>query len=124
MPTALSSTEAAPPAYRSAGTFAAARRAVQDVSILFQFRAQAVRRRHLTRGLLCSFVLVTLSIAIVPAFMPGAQGAGKAFDIFLLMPSAMAGILALNIASAIASGGGRELISRDQASPAWMSATG
>src|SRR4051812_17817362 len=39
------------------------------------------------------------------------------------MPSAMAGILALNVASAIASGGGRELISRDQASPYPISPT-
>ena len=68
-------------------------------------------------------MLVTLAIAIVPAFLPGAQGAGKAFDIFLLMPSAMAGILALNVASAVASGGGRELISRDQASPYPISPT-
>jgi hypothetical protein len=55
--------------------------------------------------------------------MPGARGAGKAFDVFLLLPSAMAGILALNIASAIASGGGRELLSRDQASPYPISPT-
>ena len=31
--------------------------------------------------------------------------AGKAFDIYLLIPSAMAGILVLNMSSAIASGG-------------------
>src|SRR4051795_5678143 len=122
VPTALSSTET-PTSNRAPGRFAAARRAVEDVAILFRFRAQAVRRRHLTRGLVGSFVLVTLAIAIVPAFLPGAQGAGKAFDIFLLMPSAMAGILALNVASAIASGGGLELISRDQASPYPISPT-
>ncbi len=123
MPTAPSSTEAAPSAYDRPGRVAAARRAIQDVAILFHFRAQAVRRRHLSRGLVASFVLVTLAIAIVPAFLPGAQGAGKAFDIFLLMPSAMAGILALNVASAVASGGGRELLSRDQASPYPISPT-
>ena len=123
MPTAPSSTEAAPSAYDRPGRVAAARRAIQDVAILFHFRAQAVRRRHLSRGLVASLVLVTLAIAIVPAFLPGAQGAGKAFDIFLLMPSAMAGILALNVASAVASGGGRELLSRDQASPYPISPT-
>ena len=123
MPTAPSSTDttAAPPT--SPGTLASADRAVQDVAILFRFRAQTVRRRHLTRGLTVSFLLVTLAVAIVPAFMPGARGAGKAFDVFLLLPSAMAGILALNIASAIASGGGRELLSRDQASPYPVSPT-
>src|SRR4051795_1310305 len=122
VPTALSSTET-PTSNGARGRVAAARRAVEDVAILFRFRAQAVRRRHLTRGLVASFVLVTLTIAILPAFLPGAQGAGKAFDIFLLMPSAMAGILALNVASAIASGGGRELISRDQAAPYPISPT-
>jgi hypothetical protein len=96
---------------------------VQDVAILFRFRAQAVRRRHLTRTLSISFVVVTLGAAIVPAFLPGANGAGKAFDIYLLIPSAMAGILVLNMSSAIASGGGRELISRDQASPYPVSPT-
>jgi hypothetical protein len=96
---------------------------VQDVGILFRFRAQAVRRRHLTRTLSVSFVVVTLAIAIVPAFLPGAGGVGRAFDIFLLMPSAMAGILVLNMSSAVASGGGRELISRDQASPYPISPT-
>ena len=41
----------------------------------------------------------------------------KAFDILLLVPSAMACILVLNMLSAVASGGGRELISRDHAGP-------
>ena len=123
MPTALSSTDAAVTPYLTPGRIAAARRAVQDVGTLFRFRAQAVRRRHLTRTLSISFTVITLAIAIVPAFMPGADGAGRAFDIFLLMPSAMAGILVLNMSSAIASGGGRELISRDQASPYPISPT-
>ncbi len=123
MPTALSSTDTAAAPSTSPGVLSSAVRAVQDVGILFRFRAQTVRRRHLTRGLSVSFLLVTLAVATVPAFMPGARGAGKAFDVFLLLPSAMAGILALNIASAIASGGGRELLSRDQASPYPISPT-
>jgi hypothetical protein len=123
VPTALSSTDTGIAPYLTRGRIPAARRAVQDVAILFRFRAQAVRRRHLTRTLSLSFLAVTLMIAIVPAFMPGANSAGKAFDIFLLMPSAMAGILVLNMSSAIASGGGRELLSRDQASPYPISPT-
>ncbi|WP_151083978.1 hypothetical protein [Nocardioides cynanchi] len=123
MPTALSSTDAAVTPYLTPGRVAAARRAFQDVAILFRFRAQAVRRRHLTRTLSISFTVITLAIAIVPAYLPGAAGAGKAFDIFLLIPSAMAGVLVLNMSSAIASGGGRELISRDQASPYPISPT-
>ena len=124
MPTALSSTEpAAAAASTTTGHLAAARRAVVDVGILVRFRAQAVRRRHLGRVLAVIFGLVTLAVAIVPAFTPGASGPGKAFDIFLLMPSAMAGILMLNLSSAVASGGGRELLSRDQASPYPVSPT-
>jgi hypothetical protein len=123
VPTALSSTDAGPRAHLTPGHVAAARRAVQDVAILFRFRATAVRRRTLARALSVSFVVVTLAVAVVPAFVPGAAGPGHAFDIFLLMPSAMAGILVLNVGSAVASGGGRELISRDQASPYPVSPT-
>ncbi len=46
------------------------------------------------------FLVVTVAVAIVPAFVPGAAGPVKAFDIPLLIPSAMAGLLVLNIASA------------------------
>jgi hypothetical protein len=123
VPTALSSTDPHVAPYLALGPVAAARRAVQDVGILFRFRAQAVRRRHLTRTLSMSFVVITVAVAVVPAFVPSANGAGNAFTIFLLMPSALAGILVLNVSSAIASGGGRELISRDQASPYPISPT-
>jgi hypothetical protein len=122
VPTALFSTDTGT-TYRKAGHLSAARRAVSDVAILFRFRKQAVRRRHLARALTLVLMVVTLGTAALPAFMPGAHGAGKAFDIVLLIPTAMAGILVLNMASAIASGGGRELISRDQASPYPISPT-
>ena len=123
MPTALSSTEPRAHASPRTGQVAAARRAVADVAILFRFRKQAVRRRHLARVLTTVFVAITVGSAVVPAFLPGAGGPDRAFDISLLLPSAMAGFLALTVASAIASGGGRELISRDQASPHPISPT-
>jgi hypothetical protein len=122
VPTALSSTET-PPAYTQPSIYAAARRAVVDVAILFQFRKQAVRRRHLARVLSLVFLAITLAVAIVPAFVPGAGGLGRAFDIFLLMPSGLAGFLILSMSSAVASGGGRELISRDEAGPHPISPT-
>jgi hypothetical protein len=126
VPTALSSTDstdAARTSYSRPGRIAAARRAVEDVAILFRFRRQAVRRRHLARALALVFTAVTLAVAVVPAFVPGAHGAGKAFDIFLLMPTAMAGILVLSMSSAIASGGGRELIAGEEAVPYPISPT-
>jgi hypothetical protein len=122
VPTALSSTDTAT-AYRRPGRLATARRAVADVWILFRFRKQAVRRRHLARVLTLVFVGVTLGAAVVPVFLPGAHESAKSFDIVLLIPTFMAGILILNMASAIASGGGRELISRDEAGPFPISPT-
>jgi hypothetical protein len=124
VPTALSSTDSgATTSYARTGDVAAARRAVEDVAILFQFRRQAVRRRHLARVLALVFIVVTVAVAVVPAFVPGAGGANRAFDIFLLMPTAMAGILVLSMGSAIASGGGRELIGGEEASPYPISPT-
>ena len=126
MPTALSSTDSThtgPTSYPQAGRAAAARRAVEDVVILFQFRKQAVRRRHLARVLALVFTVVTLAVAIVPAYVPGAGGPDRAFDIFLLMPTAMAGILVLSMSSAVASGGGRELIAGEEAVPYPISPT-
>jgi hypothetical protein len=125
VPTAPSSTDAprTGTTYRPDGLLTAAHRAVVDVGILFRFRKQAVRRRHLARVLSIAFLAITFGVAVIPGWTPGAQGAGKAFDIFLLIPSAMAGILVLNVSSAVASGGGRELISRDQAGPHPVSPT-
>jgi hypothetical protein len=104
------------------GHVAGARRAIADVGILFQFRKQAVRRRHLARVLSLVFLVVTLGVAFVPAFFSGGPSHTRA-QILAVMPSAMAGILVLSMSSAIASGGGRELISRDQASPYPISPT-
>jgi len=123
VPTALSSTDTGGTTYRREGHVAAARRAVVDVGILFRFRKQAVRRRHLARAMSVVFLVITVGSAVVPAFLPGAAGPHKAFDILLLVPSGMAGLLALNVGSAIASGGGRELITRDHASPHPISPT-
>jgi hypothetical protein len=124
VPTAPSSTETTTPsAPARVGHVAAARRAVQDVGILFHFRRQAVRRRHVVRALFLVPLTLTLGAAVVPALLPTARTSARAFDIFLLMPSAMAGILLLTMLSAVASGGGRELISRDQAGPHPVSPT-
>jgi len=122
--TAPSSTEAVTSApYRRVGRVAAARRAVQDVGILLHFRRQSIRRRHVARVVVMSVVVITLGTTIIPSLVSGARESPKAFNIFLLMPSAMAGILLLNMLAAVASGGGRELISRDQAGPYPVSPT-
>jgi len=124
VPTAPSSTEpvAATP-YPRAGHVAAARRAVEDVGILFHFRRQAIRRRHVARIVVLVVLGITLATTIIPALMPGSRTSARSFDVFLLMPTAMGGILLLTMLAAVASGGGRELISRDQAGPHPVSPT-
>ena len=46
--------------------------------------------------------------------VPGARDSERARDVLLLQPTAFAAFLLLTIISAVASGGGRELLSRDQ----------
>jgi len=98
------------------------RDAVRDVRHLFAFRAAGLRgkSRNRVRVLLVVLALVSVGFMIVPAFVPGAadyDSAAKfnAFEMLLLLPTAYAGFLLLATTSAIASGGGRELIARDQA---------
>jgi hypothetical protein len=94
----------------------AARRAVADVRHLLWFRAQQVRRGRGARWIAVAFVGLTLGAAVVPAFMPGAgDGEGRSFEILLLLPTLMTGFVVLAVVSAVASGGGRELLSRDPA---------
>ena len=126
MPTASSSTETQP-APRGERVVhwhpSAVRRAVADVGILFRFRAGTVRRRGVARGLGALFVVLTLAAAIVPGLLPGAGGGGKAFELSLALPTIMAGFLVLVLLGAVASGGGRELIAREQAVPFPLSPT-
>ncbi len=108
MPTAASSTDPGP--------LADAVRAVADVRHLLRFRLATARRRS---TLVVSVVLVlglTAAVAVVPALLPGAATSERAFDVLLLLPTALAGFLALAIVSATASSGGRELLARDPAS--------
>lgn len=106
MPTAASSTE---PASRLREQWWA----VQDVGHLVRLRTTTARRRRTVIALVV-FVVLTVASATVPAYLPDAGGSGHAFDLLLLMPTAFAGFLLLALASAVASGGGRELVSREQ----------
>jgi hypothetical protein len=55
-------------------------------------------------------VAVTVGACTVPMALPDT----RARDVLLVMPTAFAAFLLLNIVSGVASGGGRELLSRDQ----------
>ena len=108
MPTALSSTDS-PSRPRSEFAWW---RPVRDVGYLLQFRAAAVRRRSAFRWSALLLLLITVAVSIIPAYVPADDN--RRLEVAVLMPTAMAGIFAISIISAIASGGGRELVAREQ----------
>jgi hypothetical protein len=89
--------------------------AVADVGHLLRFRAGTVRRRVLFGWAVSVLLIVTAAVAIVPAFLPGAGDGDRATKFMLLIPTGFAGLLALAVVSAVVSGGGRELLPREQA---------
>jgi len=100
VPTAASSTDALA-------------RSIADVGHLIRFRS-AGRGRSGRRAWVV-LVTLTLAAAVVPMLLPGARVGARAFDVLLLMPTAMVGVLVLATVAAVTSGGGRELLPRDQA---------
>jgi hypothetical protein len=96
------------------GTVAAAKRAVVDVRHLVRFRIAAVRRRSALRWALAIMGGLTLAACTIPMALPGSGEPGRARDVLLLLPTAFAAFLMLTVVSAVASGGGRELLSREQ----------
>jgi hypothetical protein len=98
----------------TAASWTEVRRATQDVRHLVAFRATSVRRPRAFVATSGTFVGLTVAAAVVPALLEGAGSQEDySLDALLLIPSAMAGFLLLAVASAIASGGGRELLSRE-----------
>lgn len=96
---------------------------VRDVGHLLRFRAATVRRRATLGWALLGLLLTTVAVATVPAFVPGAGDSDRALDVAILLPTGFAGFLALAIVSAVVSGGGRELLPRDQGAPYPISPT-
>ena len=112
MPTAPSSTDR--PAGRT-GLLAEPVRAARDLGALLYFRLAGLRgkaRRAAPLGL-CLMVLISVATATVPALLPE-QSLSRS-DVRLLMPSLLVSLLVVSIASSAASGGGRELLAREQA---------
>lgn len=87
--------------------------AIVDVGHLLRFRATTISRRRRAVGLL-AFAAVTVLAAVVPAYVPGAGTSERSVDVLVLLPSAFAAFQLLVLASAVASGGGRELVPREQ----------
>ncbi len=103
MPTARSSTEPGLAGWVDA---------VADLRHLLRFRAATVRRPRAAGVALLVLLGVTLVAAVGPLLV---DGAGRATFLDDHLGAMLAGFLALAVASSMASGGGRELIPREQA---------
>lgn len=98
------------------GPIADVRRALTDVRHLLAFRVSgmSVRGRRTVRIALLVIAALSLAAAIVPAYLRDAGLGVDPQDILLLLPSAYLGVLVISLISGAASGGGRELLARDQ----------
>jgi hypothetical protein len=99
------------------GTVAESRRALGDVVPLIRFRLAGMRDRGGRKASIAIAVLATLSVGVVAVagYWPGAGTAVKAGDLLLLLPTAHLAFLLTTTMAIIGSGGGRELLPRDQA---------
>jgi len=90
---------------------------LRDARHLVRFRLAQNRHPRRMRLMMGALVALTVVVTVVPAYLPGAAdyAHGRAFDLLLLLPSAYAGFLGLATVSAVASGGGRELVPREEA---------
>ena len=91
------------------------RRAVTDVGPLLRFRTAGLRGRSRTAVLAgFGFILaVTLLVSWLPGYLP--EGDERRGETLLLLPTGYIGVLVIAIVAAAASGGGRELLPREQA---------
>ncbi|MCX6398637.1 MAG: hypothetical protein NTX33_01735 [Propionibacteriales bacterium] len=108
MPTAPSSPDSA------SVRLSEVRRAVADLRHLLWFRAATLNRPRVVVIALAVFGAVTLLSATVPAWIdldPAVLARATR-----ALPAALAAVAAISVASAIAGGGGRELLARDPAS--------
>lgn len=116
MSTARSSTDPGPATWRAPATVAGETlRTTGDVGSLFRFRLSGLRggARRAAPVALGVLVLITLATAVVPAFGPEYDVSRG--DVMIVLPSAYLSVLVISIVSAATSGGGRELLPREQA---------
>jgi hypothetical protein len=85
-----------------------------DVGVMFGFRLAGLRgrARRVAPVVLAVIALITLAAAVVPAFVLYPRVTRN--EALLLLPLALVGVLVVSTVSAAASGGGRELLARDQ----------
>ena len=90
-------------------------RAARDVRHLLGFRLSGLRgrARHAAPIALSVLGLITLLVSVVPAFIDSPRLSRT--DALILLPTAYISVLVVSLVSAAASGGGRELLPREQA---------
>ncbi|WP_344003324.1 hypothetical protein [Nocardioides lentus] len=94
-----------------------------DLGHLLRLRGGATSGRG--RRLLPVLLLGTLAVAVAPALAGqlGGRDDQRALEVLVVLPTAHAAFLALALVSAVASGGGRELLPREAATPYPVSTT-
>jgi hypothetical protein len=99
----------------SAGRYAEARRATADLGALFRFRLSGLRGRARRAAPIAVGVIlgITVLVAVVPALLPEYDVSRR--SVLILLPSGYVSVLVISIVSAATSGGGRELLPREQA---------
>jgi hypothetical protein len=96
---------------------------VTDLAPLLRFRAATIRGRARV-GVPAAFGLI-LVVTVAAAWLPGYVVAPRfpPQDVLIVLPSGFLGVLVISIVSAIATGGGRELVHREHAVAFPVSAT-
>jgi hypothetical protein len=93
------------------------RRGLTDLRSLLAFRASGLRQRSRRRLQIAAGVVLglTVSAIVVPAYLRDPLGAPHARQLVAVLPTLYLGFLGLAVLAAIASGGGREVVPREQA---------
>ena len=93
------------------------RRGIADLRALLAFRGAGLGRRSRRRLRLAgaAVLLLTVAAVVVPAYLREPLDGRNAGKFVAILPSLYLGFLALAILAAIASGGGREVVPREQA---------
>ncbi|HWJ81244.1 MAG TPA: hypothetical protein VNS55_03315 [Nocardioides sp.] len=89
------------------------RDAVADLGHLLRFRAATVRRRRTTAVAGAVLLALTAGSAVVPAWVDRAPE--EVDRVAGLLPAYLLALVALSVTTAVASGGGREVLARDAA---------
>ncbi len=116
MSTAPSSTEwSGAPARERSPRPRRLRRDLADVRALIAFRSSGLRGRSRTavRVALLLILAITVLVGWLPGYLP--TGDDRRTEVLLLLPTGYIGLLVIATISAAASGGGRELLPREQA---------